>query len=208
MIKIEKSLVEAILKFKGGKDPYFLTVTDTLDGVHSIVAGDAVSFLQLVLRDDPINSNMMVVPMASTDVPVVRILIKSTTSGIINIESTPKYDLVFSTDDISREFTLHADTTTSAPSIQGLSNVLKQALASRPSEYVEYHPKEVYKFYQALKGIAPKGDYPRILPNGTGPGLVLLDNEPRLFGIIMPMKPRFFPERDYIRKLLSEVDNG
>jgi hypothetical protein len=48
---------------------------------------------------------------------------------------------------------------------------------------------------------------PRIIPNGGGPGLVLFDDEPRLFGILMPMVERPYPD-SIIGKLLGKGGKG
>lgn len=206
MIEVEHPLIDAVLKFKRGYDPYFAVIHEW-DEIHSIVTGDRVSFLWLIPELRPITDDMEISPLTLVDISIAQ----SVTSVVnkrapiipIRLILSPRNDLTFSAPGFSGEFTMRADPAADCPSLAGLVGLLRQAAKADRKKPAEFHPALVYKFYNALKKFCGKNGMPRIVPNGEGPGLVLFDDEPRLFGILMPMVERPYPD-SIIDRLLGK----
>jgi hypothetical protein len=196
MIEIEHTLIDAILKFKREYDPY-LAVIHKQDEIHSIITGDRVSFLWLVSEPEPLTDDMEISPLTIVDIPIVQ----SVTSVVnkrapiipIRLGLTPTNDLTFSAPGFSGDFTMRADPAADCPSLAELVGLLREASKASREKHAEFHPARIHKVYQATKKICGKNGMPRVIPNGGDPGLVLLDDEPRLFGILMPMVERPYP---------------
>ena len=206
MIEIEHILIDAVLKFKREYDPYF-AVIHKCDEIHSIVTGDHTSLLWLVPEPKPITDDMEVSPLTLVDISIVQsvtsIANKRAPIMPIRLALTPANDLTFSAPGFSGEFTMRADPAADCPSLKGLVGLLRQVAKAGREKHAEFHPERVHKFYQVTKKICGRDGMPRIVPNGEDPGLVLFDDEPRLFGLLMPMVERPYPD-PIVGKLLGK----
>lgn len=204
MIEIDSRMVEALLSFKRKNDP-FLGVISSSHKIHSIVTGDSTTVLWLILNDKPINDGYQFNPLLLSDLQLVPSIKYRGTQPPIGVRLSETDDLILSVTGVSGgggEFIIRADSSSKYPTLPGLLGIAEDA-ANASGEPAEFDPAVVSRMYQSTNKLCGR-NIPRIIPNGEGPALVLFDDWPELFGVMMPRVKRPYP-KSKVKKIFKGV---
>jgi hypothetical protein len=191
MIEINSHMVEALLSFKRKNDPFFGVISRS-HKIHSIVTGDNTTVLWLILDEVPIDDGYQFNPLLLADLELVPSIKYKGIRPPVRVRLSETYDLVLSVTSMSEEFVIHAARNDKCPTLPGLLG-MAESVANASGEPAEFHPDVISGIYRATKKLCWR-HIPHIIQNGEDPALVLFDGCPELFGVVMPMRKRPYPD--------------